>query len=142
MKLSTRSRYGLRALCYMAENEDKGYISLSEISTNLDLPESYLEQIIRILKKHNLVTSTRGPKGGYMLSKAIDKITVGQVIRVLEGQESFSGCMEGGTHCDDRCNAYYAFHKLDEAINNAIDSITLENMVNQNSRRINEKVNS
>ena len=142
MKLSTRSRYGLRALCYMAEHEDKGYISLSEISTTLDLPESYLEQIIRILKKHGLVTSTRGPKGGYMLSKPTNQITVGQIIRVLEGQESFSGCMDDGTHCDEKCNAYYAFYKLDEAINNAIDSISLDTMVDQNSRRTNETVNS
>lgn len=72
MKLSTRSKYGLRAICYLAENEDKGYISVSEISTNLNLSENYLEQLIRLLKKENIVKSARGPKGGYKLVKDID----------------------------------------------------------------------
>ena len=133
MKLSTRSKYGLRAICYLAENEDKGYISVSEISTNLNLSENYLEQLIRLLKKENLVKSARGPKGGYKLVKDIDQITVGEVLRVLEGDIGKSGCLEDGSHCDDKCNAYFAFSKLDEAINDTIDSITIDEIINQDS---------
>ncbi len=136
MRLSTRSRYGLRAVCYMAENYDKGYISLSEIATNTRLPENYLEQIIRILKKDKLVTSTRGPRGGYMLTREIDQITVGEIIRSLEGQNNFSGCMEDGGHCEEKCTAYVAFNSIDNAINNAINSITLETMVNEQLEEI------
>lgn len=132
MRLSTRSRYGLRAVCYMAEHFEDGYLPLSEIAANTDLPENYLEQIIRILKRNKLVDSTRGPKGGYILTKPIDEITVGEIIRTLEGQNKFSGCMDDGGHCEDKCTAYFAFNKIDEAINGAIDSITLETMVNQN----------
>ena len=133
MKLSTRSKYWLRAICYLAENDDKGYIPVSEISTNLNLSENYLEQLIRLLKKESIVKSARGPKGGYKLVKDLDQITVGEVLRVLEGDIGKSGCNEDGNHCDDKCNAYFAFNKLDEAINDTIDSITIDKMVNQNN---------
>lgn len=132
MRLSTRSRYGLRAICYMAEHVEDGYLPLSEIAANTNLPENYLEQIIRLLKKDKLVDSTRGPKGGYMLTRPNSEITVGEIIRTLEGQTKFCGCLEDGGHCDDKCSAYFAFHRIDEAINGAINSITLETMVNQN----------
>ena len=62
MKLSTRGRYGLRAICYIAENQDKGFIPVSEISENLNLSENYLEQLVRMLKKDGLIKSSRGPK--------------------------------------------------------------------------------
>lgn len=128
MKLSTRSRYGLRAICYLAENGDKGYIPVSEISEKLELSENYLEQLVRLLKKENLVKSTRGPKGGYKLTRAADEITAGEVIRILEGDWNITGCYPDG-HCVDKCNAYFAFYKLDEAINDTIDSITLYDII-------------
>lgn len=129
MKLSTRSRYGLRAICYLAEHEDKGYIPVSEIAEKLSLSENYLEQLIRILKNEQLVESIRGPKGGYRLTRNPDKVTVGEVIRVLEGNWNVTGCYQDG-HCDDKCNAYFAFYKIDEAINDTIDSITLDVILN------------
>lgn len=129
MKLSTRSRYGLRAICYLAENDDKGYIPVSEISSKLDLSENYLEQLVRILKQENLVESTRGPKGGYRITRDPKDITAGEVIRVLEGDWNITGCYSDG-HCVDKCNAYFAFYKIDEAINDTIDSITLNQIIN------------
>ena len=129
MKLSTRSRYGLRAICYLAENEDKGYIPVSEISDKLDLSGNYLEQLVRVLKQENLVESTRGPKGGYKLTRNPEDITAGEVIRVLEGDWNVTGCYPDG-HCVDKCNAYFAFYKIDEAINATIDSITLNEIIN------------
>lgn len=130
MKLSTRSRYGLRAICYMAENEDRGYIPVSEISEQLSLSENYLEQLIRILRKEKIVKSIRGPKGGYKLIKNPSEITVGEVLRVLEGDFSIGGCFENKDHCDNKCNAFFAFNKIDEAINNTIDSLTIDEIVN------------
>ena len=129
MKLSTRSRYGLRAVCYLAENEDKGYIPVSEISEKLNLSENYLEQLVRLLKKENIVESSRGPKGGYKLTKNPDEVTAGEVIRVLEGDWNITGFYPDG-HCEDKCNAYFAFYKIDEAINDTIDSITLNEIIN------------
>ena len=116
MKLSTRSRYGLRAICYMAENEDRGYIPVSEISEQLSLSENYLEQLIRILRKEKIVKSIRGPKGGYKLIKNPSEITVGEVLRVLEGDFSISGCFENKDHCDNKCNAFFADFTMHDGI--------------------------
>ena len=129
MKLSTRGRYGLRAICYIAENQDKGFIPVSEISENLNLSENYLEQLVRMLKKDGLIKSSRGPKGGYKINKNLDEITIGQIIRSLEGDMTTSECVSGKVNCDEKCDAYDLFTKLDYLINSAIDSITLENIV-------------
>lgn len=129
MKLSTRGRYGLRAICYIAENQDKGYISVSEISEKLNLSENYLEQLVRMLKKDSLIKSSRGPKGGYKINKNLDEITIGQILRSLEGDMTTSECVSGKVNCDEKCDAYDLFTKLDYLINSAIDSITLENIV-------------
>lgn len=132
MKLSTRGRYGLRAVHYLAENEDKGYISVSDISDALSLPDNYLEQLIRILKNNNLVISARGARGGYKLSRSSNEITVGDVLRVLEGEMTSSQCVADRTHCDNAdCEAYYVFAKIDKAINNAVNSITIKDMVDE-----------
>lgn len=133
MKLSTRGRYGLRAVYYLAENQDKGYVSVSEISQKLNLPENYLEQLIRLLKKNNIVISARGAKGGYKLSRDLNEISVGEVLRVLEGEITSSECVQNG-NCNEieECEAYLVFAKIDNAINNAVDSITIRDMINNN----------
>lgn len=129
MKLSTRGRYGLRAICYIAENQDKGFIPVSEISENLNLSENYLEQLVRMLKKDGLIKSSRGPKGGYKINNDLNNITIGQILRSLEGDMTTSECVSGKVNCDEKCDAYDLFTKLDYLINQAIDSITLENIV-------------
>lgn len=129
MKLSTRGRYGLRAICYIAENQDKGFIPVSEISENLNLSENYLEQLVRMLKKDGLIKSSRGPKGGYKINNDLNNITIGQILRSLEGDMTTSECVSGKVNCDEKCDAYDLFTKLDFLINQAIDSITLENIV-------------
>lgn len=129
MKLSTRGRYGLRAICYIAENQDKGFIPVSEISENLNLSENYLEQLVRMLKKDGLIKSSRGPKGGYKINNDLNNITIGQILRSLEGDMTTSECVSGKVNCDEKCDAYDLFIKLDFLINQAIDSITLENIV-------------
>ena len=129
MKLSTRGRYGLRAICYIAENQDKGFIPVSEISENLNLSENYLEQLVRMLKKDGLIKSSRGPKGGYKINRDLESITIGQILRSLEGDMTTSECVSGKVNCNDKCDAYDLFTKLDYLINQAVDSITLEDIV-------------
>lgn len=129
MKLSTRGRYGLRAICYIAENQEKGFIPVSEISENLNLSENYLEQLVRMLKKDGLIKSSRGPKGGYKINRDLESITIGQILRSLEGDMTTSECVSGKVNCNDKCDAYDLFTKLDYLINQAVDSITLENIV-------------
>ena len=129
MKLSTRGRYGLRAICYIAENQEKGFIPVSEISENLNLSENYLEQLVRMLKKDGLIKSSRGPKGGYKINRDLESITIGQILRSLEGDMTTSECVSGKVNCNDKCDAYDLFTKLDYLINQAVDSITLEDIV-------------
>ena len=129
MKLSTRGRYGLRAICYIAENQEKGFIPVSEISENLNLSENYLEQLVRMLKKDGLIKSSRGPKGGYKINRDLESITIGQILISLEGDMTTSECVSGKVNCNDKCDAYDLFTKLDYIINQAVDSITLEDIV-------------
>ena len=129
MKLSTRGRYGLRAICYIAENQEKGFIPVSEISENLNLSENYLEQLARMLKKDGLIKSSRGPKGGYKINRDLESITIGQILISLEGDMTTSECVSGKVNCNDKCDAYDLFTKLDYLINQAVDSITLEDIV-------------
>ncbi len=85
MKLSTRSRYGTRMLLDIAENSNGRPVSVSEVSARLGVSVKYLEQLIRPLKRGGYLASVRGPKGGHMLTRRPEEITVGEVVRLLEG---------------------------------------------------------
>ena len=85
MKLSTRGRYGLRAMIDMAQNQDSGPIVARTIAERQGISERYLEQLMVPLKRAGLVKSIRGSQGGYILGGDPEKITAGDIIRVLEG---------------------------------------------------------
>ena len=85
MKLSTRARYGLKALIDLGLHSANEAISLQSIAERQDISTSYLEQLMAMLKKAGLVKSSRGAYGGYQLGKPADEISVGEVLRVLEG---------------------------------------------------------
>lgn len=133
MKLSTRGRYGLRAVYYLAENSENGYVSVSDIAKELSLSENYLEQLIRQLKKNDIIESQRGAKGGYKLKYPPEEITVGKVLRVLEGDFTMADCVVDNSICKDyNCKARDVFSKIELAINNTVDSITLKDMLEKN----------
>src|SRR3989338_5183533 len=85
MKLSTRSTYGMRALVELALTSGRGPVSASLFAKRQDLSVAYLEQLLHRLKKHGFVSSIRGPKGGYVLARDSDRITMAQVVSVLDG---------------------------------------------------------
>ena len=85
MKISTKSRYGLRLLIDLGLHKDEGYIPLKTIATRQQISDKYLEQIISALSKASIVKSTRGAQGGYMLAKDAKDISVGDILRTLEG---------------------------------------------------------
>ena len=101
MRLSTRGRYGTRLMLELAKNFGKGPVSMSAISKNQNIPIKYLEQLIIPLKKANLVTSTRGPKGGHMLSKPPDKINIWEVLMLLEAKYSLVDCVTNAAWCQN-----------------------------------------
>lgn len=91
MKLSTRSTYGMRALVELALTSGRGPVSASFIAKRQDLSVAYLEQLLHRLKKRGLITSIRGPKGGYVLARSSDQITMAQVVSVLDGRLDGNG---------------------------------------------------
>lgn len=104
MKLSTKGRYGLRAMIDLASHEEEGAVSIASISERQNISESYLEQLVRPLRKAGFIESVRGAGGGYVLAKPADSISVGDVLRVLEGgleavtcsvNEGLGGCRCG-----------------------------------------------
>lgn len=99
MKLSTRGRYGTRLMLELAKQYGKGPISMSDISRNQKIPIKYLEQLIIPLKKAKLITSVRGPKGGHMLAKAPQEISLWEILLRLESKFTFVDCLADETCC-------------------------------------------
>ena len=133
MILSTKGRYGLKMMYEFALNYGKGTMSLKEVAQKQRLSETYLEQLIAHLRKAGLVTSVRGAQGGYELSRKPEEITVGEIIRELEGPLAPSECvLDDEPECSnaDYCVTRLIWEKIMDSINNVIDSITLNDMVN------------
>ena len=99
MKLSTRGRYGIHAMYDLAMNAQNGPQSIKAIAEREGMPEAYLEQLIAVLKREKLVTSTRGAQGGYMLARSPAEITVGDVLRALEGGLNLVECLDEEDAC-------------------------------------------
>ena len=101
MKLSTRGRYGTRLMVELAKHYGMGPVSMTEISKKQDIPVKYLEQIIIPLKKANLVSSIRGPKGGHMLAKPPDQVNVWEVLLLLESKLTLVDCITNESACEN-----------------------------------------
>jgi len=133
LKLSTRSRYGLLSIYELAKNQsDSEPLTIKTIAGRWDLSESYLEQLFSSLKKAGLVLSKRGAQGGYLLSRAPVDITIGEVILALEGSTSITDCVDSDA-CGDTCNcpSRPIFTKLQQSINQALNSMTLQDMLDE-----------
>ncbi len=130
MKLSTRGKYGLYAMVFLAQKEGEGPQALKEIA-QLNLPENYLEQLLGALRRAGLVRTVRGAQGGYALAKAPECITVGDIIDAMEGPLSLSECLGDETTCPrcEGCRTRTVWEYLTEKINNLLDSITLKDML-------------
>ena len=129
MKMSTKARYGLRALVDLARNSQTGPVSISSIAERQKISENYLEQLIAKLRKADIVKSVRGSQGGYVLSRDPEKITVGEVLRTLEGDLSPVECPlineEIDCNDEDGCVTKYVWKKVSDSINDTVDKITI-----------------
>ncbi|MDO5707729.1 MAG: Rrf2 family transcriptional regulator [Andreesenia angusta] len=136
MKLSTKGRYGLKAMFELALHYGEGPIPLKMIAENQDISEHYLEQLIAILKKNGLVNSIRGAQGGYLLSEQPSKIIVGDIIRSLEGDISLVSCVKDEKLCPSSksCVTKLVWEKISTSINSVIDNITLQDMIDEHIR--------
>ncbi len=132
MKLSTRARYGLKAMADIAANEKKGTVSLNQIAKRNGISENYLEQLIAVLKKAGLVNSIRGAGGGYTLGKSPEEITVCEVLEVLEGSLSLVECGEDGACGSGDCGSCQTkdvWKKLSTSLIETAESITLKDLL-------------
>jgi len=136
MKLSTRSRYGIHAMYDLALNVDCGPQPIKAIAERQGIPEAYLEQLIAVLKKEKLVTSTRGAQGGYVLARRPEEITVGDVLRALEGGLNLVDCLLEEDTCGKTCAcpSRIVWMKIRDGLNSIVDGITLRDMVNDYER--------
>ncbi len=130
MKLSTKGRYGLRAIFDLALNYEDSPIALSLIAERRNISLSYLEQLIAQLKRAGVVNSVRGAQGGYILSDTPDKITVGMVLRALE-QLAPADCLTDDNDCSSSnyCVTRIVYKKMLDSILETIDNITLQDMI-------------
>ncbi|MGL5439451.1 MAG: RrF2 family transcriptional regulator [Filifactoraceae bacterium] len=136
MKMSTKGRYGLKAISELVMQENSGIpLPIASIAERTELSELYLEQIFSKLKKAGLVESVRGAQGGYLLGRNSDTITVGEVLRVLEGSISPTVCAEN-SRCEKEkpCVSLFVWKKIKNSIDDVIDSITLYDIVNESKK--------
>ena len=126
MKLSTKSRYSTRILLELARHRNQGPLQVSEISRRQNISVKYLEQLIRILKQAQLVTSVRGPKGGHILTKDPEDVSLGQVVRLFESQTDLVECISSPEKCDmaDDCQVRLAWQAATDALFEKLDGIT------------------
>ena len=136
MKLSTRGRYGIHTMYDLALNANGGPQSIKAIAGREGMPEAYLEQLIAVLKRAKLVTSTRGAQGGYVLARKPSEITVGDVLRALEGGLSLVDCLDEEEACGKSCAcpSRIVWMKLRDGLNAIVDGITLRDMTEDYKR--------
>ena len=140
MKLSTKSTYGLRAMVNIALGHGRGAVSVKEISAKEGISGVYLEQLLNKLRREDLVRSVRGPAGGYVLSRRPGKITVGDIVKTLEGRISPVDCVAGRESwkavCgkSKNCVAKVVWMKLAKAINDCLESVTLSDLCRESKK--------
>lgn len=138
MKVSTRGRYALRLMIDLAENGGDGLVSLRDVAQRQEISVKYLEQIVSILGKAGLVRSSRGPQGGYNLSRPAEEYTVGDILRLTEGDLAPVSCLEGEENqCSrcDRCGTVDFWNGLYGVVNQYIDRFTLADLVNSRKEK-------
>lgn len=135
MKLSTKGRYGLRAMLNLALHRDEGPTAVYLVAEEEGISDRYLEQIMTSLKRAGLIKSVRGPQGGYVLTRDPGEITVGQIIRALEGPIAPVDCVseEYPEECDraDHCVTRLLWAKVRDSIAGVLDSYSLQDLVEE-----------
>ena len=141
MKLSTRGRYAPRAMLDLALNYGKGPVSLKNIARRQEISEGYLEHIMAVLRSAGLVQSTRGSRGGFNLAKLPKEIKLSQIIQAVEGSISPVACVDDSKLCNraDGCVTHEIWKKVKKAILEVFDSITLEDMVKMQKKKLPEQ---
>ncbi len=133
MKFSTKGRYGLRAMVDLAVHAKGEHVALFSIAERQGISTNYLEQVFSLLRKSGLVKSVKGAQGGYILAESPQDIKVGRILRALEGPLSVidenAESSEGNETSIQQCIKVSVWDKMNDALNELADSLTLEDLV-------------
>lgn len=138
MRISTKGRYALRMLLDLAEHRGGGYIALKDIAKRQGISKKYLEQIVPILNRSDLLRTNRGNQGGYMLMKSPDQYTVGEILRLTEGSFAPVACVgKNPEECarSAECPTLPVWQGLYNVVNEYLDGITLQDILDQQRAR-------
>lgn len=134
MKISTKGRYALRMMLDLAMNGKDGCVSLKDIAERQDISKKYLEQIVPLLNKSGMLKTNRGYQGGYMLAKSAADYTVGEILRVTEGDLCPVSCLRYKPNDCPRageCMTLFVWEGLYKSITDYLDSVTLQDIIDR-----------
>ena len=139
MKISTKGRYALRIIIDLAQHSDEGFIALKEIAARQGISKKYLEQIVPILNKSDILIASRGFQGGYKLAHPPKDYTVGSILRLTEGSLAPIDCVDQNpVQCErcDNCLTFPMWQGLYKAITDYLDGITIQDLLDHYSERL------
>lgn len=134
MKISTKGRYALRMLLDLAEHQSSGYIALKDIASRQGISKKYLEQIVPVLNRSDILQTNRGFQGGYRLARPAKDYTVGSILRLTEGSLAPVACLDHEPlDCERQydCITLPLWKGLNKVINDYLDNITLQDLLDQ-----------
>lgn len=138
MKISTKGRYALRMLVDLAEHQNDGYVALKDIANRQNISKKYLEQIVPVFNKSNILKTNRGFQGGYRLARTPEKYTVGEILRLTEGSLAPVACLDNEPNQCERvaeCATLPVWQGLYKVISEYLDGITLQDIIDQQRER-------
>ena len=136
MKISTKGRYALRMLLDLAQNQGDGFVALKDIADRQNVSKKYLEQIVPMLNKSDILRTNRGFQGGYQLAKAPEQYTVGEILRLTEGNLAPVSCLEHHPNECERsrdCVTLPVWEGLYKVITDYLDNLTLQDIIDKSS---------
>ncbi len=141
MRISTRTRYGIRLLFELGLNYGKGFILLKDIAEKQNISEKYLSKIVLLLKGAGFIRTERGSKGGYMLAKDPRNINMLETVSILEGDIYLIDCIKDKALCEIqyKCPTFDLWYGLNEQIIKYLSSITLQDLIDNYLKKIDSK---
>ncbi len=143
MKLSTKSRYGTRAMMDIAFHSNKGSCMLKDIAQRQDVSPKYLDHILSSLRKAGLIKNTRGKDGGYSLIRSASEITMKDIINAVEGSLAPVECVDNSTLCTktNMCSTRDVWVKMKEAMEDVLEATTLANLMESSNKKKSTGIN-
>ena len=128
MIVSSKGRYALRVMLVLAQRQEQGFIPLKEIAADQEISQKYLESIMTVLSKGGLVEATHGKNGGYRLNRRVEEYTIGQILRLTEGDLKAVSC---DADCQRHCPSRNMWNRLDRMVDEFFEGITLKDLIDE-----------